>query len=170
MRAVFLLIPVAATGIAFILFGAPVMAVIAGALGAWALCGAVMDVANHWRTAKSRALRLALSGRTLAHAGLGFIAIGAAADASRPADVNRVMAPGETIEIAGRTLTLRDVRRADGPNFLADRATLDVAGGGTIAPERRYYWAAGQHTREVGLGSSLAGDLYLSIGEARPRE
>ncbi|MFN3834290.1 MAG: heme lyase CcmF/NrfE family subunit [Glycocaulis sp.] len=170
LYAVFLLVPVAAAGIAFILFGAPVMAVVAGALGAWALCGAVMDLARHWPVMQSRALRLALSGRALAHAGLGAIAIGAAADASRPPDVNRVLAPGETIEIAGRTLTLTGIRRADGPNYLADRATLTISGGGTIHPERRYYWAADQHTREVGLGSSLAGDLYLSIGEARARD
>ena len=102
--------------------------------------------------------------------GVGFLALGAAADASRPADVNIALGRGESIEIAGRTLTLAEIRRADGANYLADRARIDVSGGRSISPERRYYWAADTHTREVGLGSSITGDLYVSIGEARPRE
>ena len=129
-----------------------------------------MDIVKSFPLAKTRALKFATAGRAMAHAGLGFIALGAAADASRPADVNSALGRGESIEIAGRTLTLSDVRRADGPNYLADRATLSVSGGSEVRPERRFYWAADQHTREVGLGSSVTGDLYVSIGEARPRD
>jgi cytochrome c-type biogenesis protein CcmF len=170
MRAAFLLAPVAIAGIALVWFGAPILAVIGGALGVWAMVGAVMDITRAFPAAKTSALKFGAAGRAMAHAGLGFIALGAAADASRPPDVNSALGRGESIEIAGRTLTLMDVRRADGPNYLADRASLSVSGGGTISPERRYYWAADQHTREVGLGSSIAGDVYVSIGEARPRE
>lgn len=170
MRAAFLLAPVAGTGIALVWFGAPLLAVIGGALGVWAMAGAVMDAVRALPAAQTKALKFAAAGRAMAHAGLGFIALGAAADASRPPDVNSALGRGESIEIAGRTLTLSDVRRADGPNYLADRATITVSGGRAVSPERRYYWAADQHTREVGLGSSIAGDIYVSIGEARPRD
>ncbi|MGP1274549.1 MAG: heme lyase CcmF/NrfE family subunit [Caulobacterales bacterium] len=170
MRAAFLLLPVALGGIALVWFGAPVLAVIGGALGVWALAGAGMDIVRSYPAAQTPALKFAAAGRAMAHAGLGFIALGAAADASRPADVNSALARGESIEIAGRTLTLTEVRRADGANYLADRATLEVSPGSTVYPERRFYWAADQHTREVGLGSSIAGDVYVSIGEARPRD
>ena len=170
LRAAFLLLPVAIAGIVLVWFGAPLLAVIGGALGVWAMAGAVMDAVRALPAAQSRALKFAAAGRAMAHAGLGFIALGAAADASRPPDVNSALGRGESIEIAGRTLTLSDVRRADGPNYLADRATITVSGGRAVSPERRYYWAADQHTREVGLGSSIAGDIYVSIGEARPRD
>ncbi|MCC5995627.1 MAG: heme lyase CcmF/NrfE family subunit [Oceanicaulis sp.] len=170
MRAAFLLVPVAGVIIAFIAFGAPVLAVAAGGVGAWALCGAAMDVGVHWKAAKVRAARLAVTGRALAHAGVGFIALGGAADASRPPDIHRALAPGESMTIAGRSLTLEEVRRADGPNFMADRATIRVDGRSVVRPERRFYPAANQTTREVGLGSDLRGDIYLSVGEARTRE
>ena len=112
----------------------------------------------------------AASGRAIAHAGVGFIALGAASDASRPPDLNTTLVPGESVVHAGRTLELETVRRADGPNYLADRGEIRVNRDGRLTPERRYYPAADQNTREVALRSNLAGDLYVSIGEPRPRE
>ncbi|XBQ16268.1 MAG: heme lyase CcmF/NrfE family subunit [Oceanicaulis sp.] len=172
MKAALLLIPVAAGAGLFIYAGAPVMAVIGAAIGLWAIAGAVMDIANAFPAARARGARLAATGRALAHAGVGFIALGASADASRPPDVNTMLAPGESLSVGGRVVTLETVRRADGPNYMADRAELTVTGAdtGRIAPERRYYMAADQSTREVAIRSSITGDLYVSIGDARTRE
>ncbi len=172
IRAAFILLPVAAAAAAFLWFEAPVLAVIGGAIGTWAIAGAVMDAARSLPTLVSRTAKIAAAGRALAHAGVGLIALGAAADASRPADMNVALAQGESVTIAGRTLTLDSVQRADGPNYMADQARLLIDGGegGVIAPERRYYMAADQTTREVALNASIAGELYVSIGEARPRE
>ena len=171
MRAAIMLLPVAIAGGVFIWFGASTLAVVGGALGVWAIAGAISDASRALPAAKSNAVRAASAGRAIAHAGVGFIALGAAADASRPPEQSASMGPGETIAVAGRELTLESIRRADGPNYLADRATLSVEGAssGTIAPERRYYPGADQHTREVALKSRLSGDLYVSIGEPRPR-
>ena len=171
MKAALLLIPVAAGTALFVWAGAPVLAVIGGAVGLWAIGGAIMDAATVLPAAKARGARLAAAGRALAHAGVGFMALGASADASRPADITTALAPGESVTIAGRTLTLDGVSRADGPNYMADRAQFRVEGAasGAVAPERRFYTAADQTTREVAIRSSVAGDLYVSIGEARPR-
>ncbi|MEO1037942.1 MAG: heme lyase CcmF/NrfE family subunit [Pseudomonadota bacterium] len=171
MRAALLLLPVTLTGAVFIWFEAPVMAVIGGALGVWVIAGAVMDTLRSVPSAQTGPLRALAIGRALAHAGVGFIALGAAADASRPPDIHVALVPGEQMQIAGRTLELQDIRRADGPNYLADRAELTVSGAssGTVMPERRYYPGADQHTREVALKSRLSGDLYVSVGEPRPR-
>jgi cytochrome c-type biogenesis protein CcmF len=172
IRAALILIPVAAVVGAFIWAGAPILAVIGGGIGAWALAGAGMDIARSLPNIAVRSQQFAAAGRAMAHAGVGFIALGAAADASRPADVNVALAQGESTTIAGRTLTLDSVRRADGPNYMADQATLLIDGGegGVIQPERRYYMAADQTTREVALRASVVGELYLSVGEARSRE
>ena len=172
MRAAFLLAPVAVTAGVFLWVGAPVLAVVGGALGAWAIAGAVMDSTQALPAARARTARFAAAGRALAHAGVGFIALGAAADASRAPELNVALAPGESVEVAGRTLTLESVRRADGPNYMADRARLTVNGGedGVIAPERRFYPAADQTTREVALRAGVDGELYVSIGEARGRQ
>ncbi len=172
MKAAALLVPVAAVGGVLIYVGAPVLAVIGGAVGVWAISGAVMDALNALPAAKARGARFAATGRALAHAGVGFIALGAAADASRPPNIETTLAIGESLEVAGRTLTLENMRRADGPNYMADRAAITVTGesSGTMAPERRYYPAADQTTREVALKSRITGDLYVSVGEARLRD
>ncbi len=172
IRAALILIPVAAVVGGFIWAGAPILSVIGGGIGAWALAGAGMDIARSLPNIAVRSQKFAAAGRAMAHAGVGFIALGAAADASRPADVNVALAQGESTTIAGRTLTLDSVRRADGPNYMADQATLLIDGGegGVIQPERRYYMAADQTTREVALRASIVGELYLSVGEARSRE
>ena len=172
MRAALLLLPVAIVAAVFVWVGAPVLAVIGGAIGAWAIAGAVMDASQALPAARIRAARIAAAGRAMAHAGVGFIALGAAADASRAPEQNVALAPGESVEVAGRTLTLESVRRADGPNYMADRARLAINGGddGVIAPERRFYPAADQTTREVALRAGIDGELYVSVGEARGRE
>ena len=169
MRAAFLLLPMAIAGAVFLWFGAPVMAVIGGVIGVWVITGAAMDALSALPAAKTRALRWSASGRALAHAGAGFIALGAAADASRPPELTRALVPGETISHAGHTLTLESVRRADGPNYLADRAVLRLESGGAVRPERRFYPAADQNTREVDIRSRPSGDLYVAIGEPRPQ-
>jgi len=171
MRAALMLIPVAAVVIAFLFAGATPLAVIGGAIGVWALCGAVMDLGQFLPVAMARGQKLLVIGRVMAHAGVGFIALGAAADASRPPDQNVALAPGETVSIAGRELRLDGVSRADGPNYMADRARIvvDEGEGGVMSPERRFYAVANQTTREVALKSSIAGDLYVSVGEARLR-
>ena len=171
LRAAVLLVPVTIAGGVFFWFEAPVLAVIGGALGVWVIAGAAMDALNNLPLAKSRSLKLLTAGRALAHAGVGFIALGASADASRPPDMHAALVPGEEMEFAGRTLRLESIRRADGPNYLADRAELTVTGAsqGVMAPERRYYPGADQHTREVALQSRLSGDLYVSVGEPRPQ-
>ncbi|MFP4518817.1 MAG: heme lyase CcmF/NrfE family subunit, partial [Oceanicaulis sp.] len=69
MKAAAMLLPVAAVAGLFIWSGAPVLAVIGGAVGLWAIAGAVMDALNALPAARARGARLAASGRALAHAG-----------------------------------------------------------------------------------------------------
>jgi len=169
MRAAVLLAPVAAVGGAILWYGGSPLAVVGGALGAWAIAGAFADIAGPVSRAAAQGVRLKSLGRALAHMGVGFVALGAAADASRPPERNLLMATGETVTAVGREFTLEGISRADGANYIADRGRILVDGEMRLLPERRYYPAADQNTREVALGSNLTGDVYVSIGEARVR-
>ena len=169
-KAALWLIPLVAVGGIYLYIGAPFMAALAAMVGAWVLVGVGFDL---WQSAQlqgTSALKLSHWGRGVAHAGVALLALGGAADAARPADNNRLMSPGETIEIAGRVLTFEALSRADGPNYLADRARFTTPEGQVLLPERRFYPAAEQNTREVSIRSSLVGDLYVAIGEPRQRE
>ena len=118
--------------------------------------------------------RVSAYGRGLAHAGVGLIALGAAADSTGAPEVVRALAEGETLVIGERTVALADLRRADGSNYLADQAQLVVTENGrrtgVLTPERRFYVAAEQNTREVDIQTTWSGDLYAVLGEPRQRD
>ena len=65
MRAAVLLVPVAVAAGVFLWAGAPILAVVGGALGAWAIAGALMDAGQALPAARARTARLAAAGRAL---------------------------------------------------------------------------------------------------------
>ena len=155
---------------AFLIEASPV-AIAAAAFAGWTLAGVVTDLWYH-RVLQGAAARFSLTGRVLAHAGVVAVALGAVADSTGRPETVRALAEGEQIEIPGFTLTLDGVRRADGPNYLADEARIVVENGrvSELLPQRRYYAAADTTTREVAIRSGLGGDLYVSLGEPRARD
>jgi cytochrome c-type biogenesis protein CcmF len=64
---------------------------------------------------------------------------------------------------------LVEVVEAEGPNYIATRARLEVSYQGTTAlaaPERRFYPGANQPTTEVAILPTLTSDFYIALGEA----
>ncbi|MCW5725193.1 MAG: heme lyase CcmF/NrfE family subunit [Maricaulaceae bacterium] len=173
LRAAGLILPAAIAGLTALALGAPPLAALGAAIGAWAVAGAGLDIAR-WSGAVGLGPKLALAGRAMAHAGVGFIALGAASDASWPYERMAILAPGESMTAHGRVLTMQRIMRADGPNYMSDLAeiavTRDGRAQGVLRPERRYYPAADQTTREVAIRTGLAGDLYVALGEPRQRD
>ena len=154
-----------------------VLAVLAMAAAIWLLLaslhewGAKVRLWTEPRAAWRRAAALprAAHGMTLAHAGIAVLAMGMTGSSAWKTEVVTFAEAGTAVEVAGYTVTLRGVERVRGPNWIADRATLDVARGGeavtVLAPERRFYPVAGMPTTESAIRSTLAGDLYATIGE-----
>jgi cytochrome c-type biogenesis protein CcmF len=77
--------------------------------------------------------------------------------------------PGDHIDIAGYTLTLREVRRVPGPNYVADEAVIEVKRGGAVIdemhPQRRTFTVQRQTTALTAIRTGLSADLYLALGE-----
>ncbi|WP_394694193.1 heme lyase CcmF/NrfE family subunit [Hyphobacterium sp.] len=155
---------------AFLIDASPV-AIAAAAFAGWTIAGVLTDLWQH-RVLQSAGARFSLAGRVMAHAGVVAIALGAVADSTGAPEKVQALAEGEQIEIPNFTLTLDGVRRADGPNYLADEARLVVDNGrlSELLPQRRFYAAADTTTREVAIRSGIAGDLYVSLGEPRARD
>ena len=80
-------------------------------------------------------------GKAVAHAGLGVTMAGIAGMMAWEAEDIRVMQEGDSLTIAGYTLTLDDVRRVEGPNYSdhgrSSRWQPDGREIGTAAPEKR---------------------------------
>ena len=81
----------------------------------------------------------------------------------------RVAKPGESYEVAGYDVTLVDVRRVEGPNYISTMAEIVLAqNGGEVArlfPEKRIYPVAGMPTTEAAIANGVFRDLYVVIGD-----
>jgi len=147
-------------------WGAPIGAMIAASLGVWIVAGAIAD-------ARAYQAQHGATGRIMAHLGVGLFLLGAAADSGFSIERTTALVPGQSFEVAGRTVTLEGLRRADDANFLSDQAIIRVDDGDrsyTLTPERRLFPIADQTTTEVSIRRSVLGDFYVSLGEARQRE
>ena len=86
------------------------------------------------------------------------------------------MAEGDRAELAGYEFTLTRIDEAEGPNYVARRATFDVTRAGApvagLTPEKRFYPVEQQATSEAGIDMGPLRDLYVVLGdpvEARRR-
>jgi cytochrome c-type biogenesis protein CcmF len=144
------------------------------ALAAWLLAGSIAILGRRWwagRAYLGRAIRTtprALIGLTLAHAGLGLVALGITGVTAWHTDKVLSMQPGDTVAFAGRTLTLSALETVNGPNYEARQARFSVKGQGapyTLTSERRFFPSAQSQTTEAGIHVRPLGNLYVSVGE-----
>ncbi|MCC6716259.1 MAG: heme lyase CcmF/NrfE family subunit [Acetobacteraceae bacterium] len=155
----------------------PVLAVLGLGLAAWIAAGVVAEWAERvrlfrltagesWR--RARGLPRAAYGMSVAHFGMAVLVAGVSASAFEQERIEAVR-PGEHIAIAGYVLTLREVRRVPGANFVADEAVVSVERDGalvaTMRPQRRMFTVQRQTTSMTAIRSSLTADLYLALGE-----
>jgi len=148
------------------------LGVLAVGLGGWLIGGSVTDLLR--RAGGLRRLRLLPATAftsALAHAGLGVVALGVAGASLWKSEAIQVVAPHQTMNIAGFTLRLEGTERIQGPNYFADRATVTVLEGGrTIAvvhPEKRSYPVEQMGTTESAIRTTGVSDLYVVLGDPR---
>ncbi|MCW0181929.1 MAG: heme lyase CcmF/NrfE family subunit [Zavarzinia sp.] len=163
-------------GIAIVLAttDAPVLAVL-GFVLAFFLGGAVLvELAQRVQLAKlgpMGAFRRLVTlprgamGMSLAHFGMAVSVIGIAAATGFSQEHLGVMKAGDTVEIAGYSLTFQGVEDVPGPNYTATRGRFEVEGVGTLSPETRKFRAPPMETTEAAIHSTPIGDLYVVVGE-----
>jgi cytochrome c-type biogenesis protein CcmF len=143
-------------------------AALACALGMWTIAAAIVDLAKRGNI---RALPISAYASTLAHLGLGVTLLGITGTTVWRSEALELLRPGQTMQIAGYTLRLEGVEVLQGPNYLAQHATVDVISSGkTIAvmsPEKRAYPVEGQATAVTAIRTTGFSDLYLALGDER---
>ncbi|SEK34596.1 cytochrome c-type biogenesis protein CcmF [Roseovarius nanhaiticus] len=147
------------------------------ALGTWLVVGAALDLWSRTGVrgdARSRARRLmrlprADWGKATAHAGLGVTFAGIAGLLAWEAEDIRVVQTGDSFDLAGYTITLEDVRRSEGPNYITTIADMRLSKDGEeiglLQPEKRFYPVAEMPTTEAAIDIGFARDIYVVIGD-----
>jgi cytochrome c-type biogenesis protein CcmF len=116
-----------------------------------------------------RTTPLAVWGVAIAHAGLGVSTIGITAITAWTDSEVVTMLPGQTIEFAGRRITLDALGPATGPNYQAEQGRFRIEGRGRpylMVSEKRFYPSSQTQTTEAGIHGEAMGNLYISVGES----
>jgi cytochrome c-type biogenesis protein CcmF len=149
-------------------------------LAAWLVFGAAAVLARRWRLGEGdskglrgriRATPLAVYGLVLAHAGLGVTTLGITAMAGWQSDRVLAMRPGQSVEIAGKHVTMTAARTVYGPNYEAAEARFTVTtlgGAREMVSERRLFPASQTTTTAAAINVGALGNLYISVGDSDP--
>ena len=155
---------------------------IAGALGTalavWVGIGVLTDIAQRLKlgdiplkASLSRAINLPLGiwGMAVAHFGLAITVFAITGVSAWKQETSAFLMPGQSLQIAGYTVELDDVRRFDGANYVAEEGRFAISRGqrdlGELVAERRFYPVRQMSTTESAIRTRGTGDLYISFGE-----
>jgi cytochrome c-type biogenesis protein CcmF len=135
---------------------------------AWVLAGTTRFV---WTRVQAKGNRFTaeMLGMTLAHIGIAVFLVGALLTEGLSRQRELALLPGQSVELGRHAFRFDGVVRRQGPNYLADRGTVQVLrDGDAIAlmhPEKRSYASGGQVMTESAIDAGLTRDLYVALGE-----
>jgi cytochrome c-type biogenesis protein CcmF len=149
------------------------LAALAFGFGVWLVAGSLLEFVQRLMRTNWRLPPRASLGMTIAHMSLGLVVLGAVATAAWHQEFIGTMKPGDRISFAGYAVTLQKVEPLQGPNYVAERATLQVTWAGrpftTLTPERRLFTVQRRQVAETSIHSNLLRDLYAALGEGNPQ-
>jgi cytochrome c-type biogenesis protein CcmF len=147
--------------------------------GAWkvaaGLLGAAWVAAGTARFAWSRLrsggrMTAEMLGMTLAHAGIAVFLVGALLVEGLNVQREVALRPGQTLELGRDGFRFDGVERIQGPNYTADRGTVQLLRDGEptriLRPEKRAYASGGQVMTEAAILPGVTGDVYVALGDA----
>ncbi len=150
------------------------------ALGAWLICSAGVELLERLRFLRgpiSDTIRRISSlphsawGTALAHAGLGVALFGISASEAWTEESLQIMYRGDVVSVAGYDFELAEVETREGPNYVSLWSTVKVERNGeafvTLNPETRRYLNPPMETTEAAIHTTMAGDLYVVVGDPR---
>ena len=108
-------------------------------------------------------------GMQLAHLGLAVTIVGVTLVSNTEVAENVRMVQGKEVSVGGYQFRMTELGEYRGPNYLSDRATVEVSRDGkavtTLHPEKRLFLASGMPMTETALDAGFTRDLYVAMGE-----
>jgi cytochrome c-type biogenesis protein CcmF len=137
------------------------------ALGLWIVLSALVDPVDRIR--RKLSLPLGVVGMAVAHLGLGMTTIGITVVQSATLEIDRAVAPGETVKVGEYDFRFEGTKAVEGPNYSAVQGTVVVGKGGkdivVLRPQKRTYWVQQNPMTEAGISASWNRDLFVAMGE-----
>ncbi len=169
LRVAFIAAVIAAIVAATAIDGRATLAALAFGFGVWLILGSLIELAQRLVRTGFRLPPRAALGMTIAHAALGVVVLGAVGTGAWNSELMQTMKPGDRASFRGFEVTLERVENLQGPNYVAERATLRLSVGGkpytTLQPERRLFTLQRRQVAETAIHTNLLRDLYATLGE-----
>jgi cytochrome c-type biogenesis protein CcmF len=157
----------------------PILAPIGIGIGIWLIVGALSETAYRVKLFQAPlsesmrrlgALPRSSFGTLVAHLGVGVAVLGIVATSAWRSELILAVKPGEPVNFAGYTLTFQGVTKLQGPNYVEEAGEFLLERNGavitTLTPAKRQYFMPRTVTSEAAIHLSIAGDLYLVLGDA----
>ncbi len=150
------------------------LAALAFGFGVWLIVGSLASLTDRVRSGTLRTLPRSTLGMVISHASLGVVVLGSVATSSWNTELMQTMKPGDRIAFAGYSVVLDRMEEVRGPNYIAERATLNVSVGGkpytVLQPERRLFTVQRRQVAETAIQTNLLRDFYATLGEGDPKQ
>jgi cytochrome c-type biogenesis protein CcmF len=108
-------------------------------------------------------------GMTVAHLGIAVFTTGITFTCTYSVEKDVRMAPDDSIDMSGYIFKFHGVKQNEGPNYVAQQATVTVSRDGkelaTLKPQKRVYRVQTMPMTEAAIDASLFRDLFVAIGE-----
>ena len=150
------------------------LAALAFGFGVWLIVGSLASLTDRVRSGTLRTLPRSTLGMVISHASLGVVVLGSVATSSWNTELMHTMKPGDRVAFAGYSVELERMDEVQGPNYIAERATLNVSVGGkpytVLQPERRLFAVQRRQVAETAIQTNLLRDFYATLGEGDPKQ
>jgi cytochrome c-type biogenesis protein CcmF len=77
--------------------------------------------------------------------------------------------PGDRMQAAGYEVVFRDLRRVEGPNYVAEQGEFEIRRNGrlvtVLTSEQRVYQVQTNPMTEAGIDARIARDVFVALGE-----
>jgi cytochrome c-type biogenesis protein CcmF len=151
-----------------------VMTVVGLTTGIWVALSSLLDPAIRAWSARTVRLSRAQLGMCVAHLGVGLFIVGATMTAGYSVETDVAARVGERWQVSGYEFEFRGLRHAEGPNFTADEAEIELRRDGeyltTLRPQRREYPVRQTQTTEAAIDGNIFRDVLVTLSEPLGQE
>jgi cytochrome c-type biogenesis protein CcmF len=146
-----------------------VLTVLAISIALWVCASSLLDPVRRLVYRTGAPLTRGQIGMYLAHFGVGVFMLGATVTSAYNFERDFSARPGDTIEAGGYEFVFNDIRRVQGPNFVADEGEFEVRRNGeligTLRPQIRTYQVQGSAMTEAAIDANFLRDVFVALGE-----
>ncbi len=108
-------------------------------------------------------------GMCVAHFGIGLFTLGVTLVSAFSIEEDVAVRAGQTVEVAGYSFEMREIRDVQGPNYAAIEGVVEIREGadfvGELRPQKRQYLVQKSWMTEAGILALWNQDLFVALGD-----